>query len=300
LYPLPAQNDNGVDYAHTYLGDGNIRHGNAMLEFIIGHPYGSGHFTTRVRLYAGIPRIDIQTTLVNQDERVRYRAAFPTSIRGGKITYEIPFGAIDRPEGEFPAQNWIDTSDGDHGVTLMNLGLPGNNVVDGVMMLSLLKCTALKEGYAEVGGFKLSTPTEEGYEKGKVHVFDYALAPHGGDWRAAQAYRRGMEFNTPLIPVKPSNHDGSLAPKMSFIRLAGKHAVLSALRACPGGVVVRVYEAAGEREDQVSIQPVWPLRQATETNLLEQEDRPLSIDLAGNRLVFDLGPFEIKTFKLIF
>jgi alpha-mannosidase len=300
LYPLPEQNDPAVDFAHTYLGDGNIHQGNAMVEFTINHPYGSGHYATRVRMYAGLPRIDIQTTLVNNDERVRYRAAFPTSIRGGKITYEIPFGAIERPEGEFPAQNWIDYSSGEHGVTLLNLGLPGNNVVDGVLLLSLLKCTALKEGYAEVGGFKLSTPTEEGYEKGKTHVFDYALVPHRGGWRAVEAYRRGMEFNSPLIVQKPARQSGSLASKMSFIQWEGENVVLSAVRAVPGGMIVRVYEAKGEPALGANLIPTWPVQQAFEVNLLEKDAKSLPMDFPNNRLVFNLSPFEIKTFKFIF
>jgi alpha-mannosidase len=297
-YPLPAQNENDADYAHSYLGDGNIRQGNAMLEFVIGHPFGSGHFSTRVRIYAGLPRIDIQTTLLNNDERVRYRAAFPTSIQGGKITYEIPFGAIDRPEGELPALNWVDYSQDGHGVTLLNLGLPGNNVVDGVMLISLLKCTALKEGYAEVGGFKLSTPTEEGYEKGIPHVFDYALVPNSGGWREAEAYRRGLEFNFPLIPVKQAGHGGSLASELSFIQVSGEQVVLSAVKACPGGMVVRVYEASGQPVTGVTLETVWPLRAAWEVNLMEKEPKIAAVDTGHNRLVFDLGAFEIKTFRL--
>ena len=298
-YPLPGINDNAVDFAHTYLGDGYIRHGSAMAEFSISHPYGSGQFATRARIYAGIPRIDIQTTLLNNDERVRYRVAFPTSLREGTITYEIPFGAIQRGEGEMPAQNWIDLAEGGRGVTLLNRGLPGNNVVDGVMMLSLLKCTALKEGYAEVGGFKFSTATDEGYEKGKPHVFDYALAPHGGGWQEAQAYRRGMEFNTPLVAWKTGKHPGNLPSRQSFIRLAGENIVLSAVKACAGGMIVRVYEAEGQTGSRCGLAFAWPVQEVFEVNLLEKEAKAVNLT-EGQRVDVEMGPFEIKTFKIVF
>ncbi len=296
-YPLPGLNANAVDFAHTYLGDGNIHQGKAMIEFTISHPFGTGQYATRVRLYAGIPRIDIQTTLVNNDERVRYRVAFPTSIKQGTITHEIPFGAIERPEGEFPAQNWIDYSGEKYGLTLFNHGLPGNNVVDGVMMLSLLKCTALEGGY---GDMKLGPATQEGYEKGKTHIFDYALIPHRGDWRDAEAYRRGMEFNNPLIGWKPRKKLGSLAPKMSFIHLVGENVVLSAVKTCTGGMIVRIYEAKGERADQVVLEPAWPVKTAFEVNLIEKEEKNLPFDGQHNQLSIALGPFEIKTIKLVF
>lgn len=308
-YPLPAFNDNGADFAHNYLGDGYIRHGNAMIEFSISHPFGSGHYGTRVRLYAGLPRINFQTTLLNNDERVRYRMAFPTSLPQGKITHEIPFGAIERPQGEFPAQNWIDYSVDEHGIALLNRGLPGNNVVDGVMLLSLLKCTALKEGYGEVGGFRLGVPTEEGYEKGKTHTFEYALVTHANDWRAGQAYRRGAEFNQPLLVVKTTKKAGNLPAKMSFIKLSGENVVLSAVkmgetwgeqRESGDSMIVRFYEAEGRSAEQVVLECAWPIAKAYEVNLIEKEEKQLDFDGTTNRLTIALGPFEIKTIKILF
>ena len=301
-YPLPGFHDNQADFAHTYLGDGNIRSGNALAEFKISAPFGSGQFATRVRLYPGIPRIDIQTTLVNQDEKVRYRAAIPTSIPDGIITYEIPFGAIERPEGEFPAQNWIDYSSEERGITMLNRGLPGNNVVDGVMMLSLLKCTALEGGY---GDMKLGPVTQIGYEKGKTHVFDYALIPHGGDWRTIQAYRRGAEYNVPLIACKPGKKSGNIPPKISFIQISGTNGesnsiVLSAVKACPGGMIVRAYEAEGRQTDDISLELAWTARQAFAVNLIEKGEQAIPLENEGRRLFLTFGPFEVKTFKLIF
>jgi alpha-mannosidase len=308
-YPLPAFNANQADFAHNYHGDGNIRTGNALIEFIIGMPFGTGQFNTRVRLYAGLPRIDIQTTLVNQDEKVRYRAALPTSIQDGTITYEIPFGAIERPEGEFPAQNWIDYSKEDRGVTLLNRGLPGNNVVDGVMMLSLMKCTILEGGY---GDLKLGPITQAAYEKGKTHIFDYALIPHSGDWRSVQAYRRGAEFNVSLIPIKPGKKlskitgilPGTLPSKMNFIKISGNNEkncsiVLSSVKACPGGMIVRLYEAEG-RDENVSLEFAWKAQQAYEVNLIEKGEQLIPLESGGKRLSLKFGKFEIRTVKVIF
>jgi alpha-mannosidase len=301
-YPLPAFNTNQVDFAHSYLGDGNIRSGDAMVEFAIGMPFGTGTFATRVRLYAGLPRIDIQTTLVNQDEKVRYRAAIPTCIQGGSIAYEIPFGTIERPEGEFPAQNWIDYSAKGQGLTLLNRGLPGNNVVDGVMLLSLMKCTNLEGGY---GDLKLGPVTMAAFEKGKNHVFDYALIPHADDWRSVQAYRKGAEFNTPLIAYKPGKKAGSLPPRMSFIKILGEEGrsgsiIISSVKACPGGMIVRAYEAEGEPVKNVSLEFAWTSRQAYEVNLIEKGDQAIPLENGGKQITLSFGTFEIKTIKVIY
>jgi alpha-mannosidase len=76
-----------------------------MAEMTVRSPFGEGKIRTRVRLYAGLPRVEIDTELVNQQPFVRYRNVFPLNLCHPSITYEIPFGAITRPEGEYPAQN---------------------------------------------------------------------------------------------------------------------------------------------------------------------------------------------------
>ena len=116
----------------------------------------------------------------------------------------------------------------------------------GVMLLSLSKCTALKEGYGESGGFSKSTKTTDGYEIGVTHQFDYALVPHAGDWRESLAYRRGMEFNHPLIASKVSKHSGSLSSKQSLVTISAENVVVSAIKTGREGTVLRVYEAEGK------------------------------------------------------
>ena len=93
-----------------------------------------------VRAYARLPRVDIHTEILNEEQFVRYRVLFPTTLSVDESTHEIPFGAVTRPAGiEFPARNWVDYGDGRHGLALLNRGLPGNNVSRGTMMLSLLR-----------------------------------------------------------------------------------------------------------------------------------------------------------------
>src|SRR5262249_54805198 len=157
-----------------------------------------------------------------------------------------------------------------------------------VLLLSLLKCTALKEGYGEVGGFSKSTKTTDGYEKGVTHQFDYALAPHAGDWRDAKLYRRGMEFNRPLLPVKTGKHPGGLPQRGSLWGVCAENVVVSAVRATPQGIVVRVYEAEGRAVRGVTLRSAFTLTGAVETNLIEKEVRPIDGGPDGKSLSFDI------------
>jgi alpha-mannosidase len=300
LYPLPSETANGVSFTHLVDGDANIRTGRAHAELTIDHPWGSGYFATRVRILAGMPRVEVATTLVNNDERVRYRAAFPTSIPRGTVTHEIPFGAIERPEGEYPAQTWMDYSDpaGSRGIALLNRGLPGNNVSGGVMMLSLLKCTALKEGYGEGGGFKLGVATEQGYEKGVKHVLRYAFLPHPGDWRAAKVWQHGHGLNTPLIAVKAAPHAGSLPGRFSWVSVSDPRVVISAVKRGARGTVVRLHDMSGTEVKHARVMLGVDAQSVEETDLVERGPRPAE---GADRRSFpiSLGAFQIRTFEIL-
>jgi alpha-mannosidase len=299
-HPLPAEGDARAAFSHHYGGDGRVTNGRARMDYNVNFAFGKGFFATRIRIYAGLPRIDIHTTLINDDERVRYRMALPTTLQNGTITQEIPFGAIERPTGEFPAQNWMDYGDKKKGVAVLNRGLPGNSVENDVLMLALLKCTALKEGYGEVGGFSKSTKTTDGYEIGVPHHFDYALLPHSGDWRDADLTRRGMEFNRPLLVLKAAKQTGALPARHSLFEVSAPNVVVSAVKATAEGIVIRVYEAHGEETNTVTLRSAAEIQAAWETNLIEKEASPLAVNTAERSISFEIGKFEIKTFLLRF
>jgi len=293
----PAPQPGQAELSSDQVGDGSIRRGPVMAEFNISHPFGSGWLVSRVRLYAGLPRIDFRTEILNNDEWVRYRVLFPTTIAGGKITHEIPFGAIERPEKELPAQNWIDYGDGKYGLTLINRGLPGNNVDDGVMMLSLLRAAQLV-AYAFAGGYEPGVTSTSGQELGKRLSFDYALLPHQNTWREARAYRAGLEFNNPLIARKATPHPGELPGHWGLLEISLDNVVLSAVKPGEdGSMVVRVYETEGQPVRGAELKVTPGLLAAEEANLLENAQGELDVK-DGKALRFALGPFEIKTFKL--
>ena len=294
LAPRPAYTLWSSDFVG---GSGATTSGPVFSEFHVRHPFGKNQFATNVRVYNGLRRIDINTELVNQEEFVRYRAVFPANITDGTLMEEIPFGAIERPpRQEFPAQNWIDYSNGAHGLSLINQGLPGNNVVDGKLMLSLMRSTKLIS-YGFIGGYEPGVGSDTGLGLGAKYSLNYALVPHTGDWRSAAPWRAGMEFDNPLIVRTAAAHAGDLPAKWGLVELSGEDVVTSALKPGPNGtVVLRVYEAVGRANK--GVRAMWGDRisQVHEANLIE--DAGESIAAGGNGFTFDLQPYEIKNFTL--
>jgi alpha-mannosidase len=294
LLPRPAYTQWSND---SVGGSGATNSGPVFSEFHITHPFGKNQFGTRVRLYHGLRRIDISTSLVNQEEFVRYRAVFPTTIRNGTTMEEIPFGAIERPQRqEFPAQNWIDYGDGAHGLSLINQGLPGNNVADDKLMLSLMRSARLIS-YGFIGGYEPGVGSDTGLGIGRKYTLNYALVPHSGDWRSATPWRTGLEFNNPLIAQTVAPHPGELPSKWGLLEVSNEDAVTSALKPGKDGtVIVRIYEAAGKPSHAVRATWHAAISQVHEANLIEDTGAPVNAQV--DSFIFDLKPYEIKTFKL--
>jgi alpha-mannosidase len=297
--PLNVPRPGQAQFSNEERGtnSGVVVHGPVFSESQVTHPFGSNTFSTSVRLYHDIQRVDFATKILNKDAFVRYRLLVPTSLQRGRNFQEIPFGAIERPRNqEFPAQNWIDYSDSGHGLTLLNRGLPGNNIADGTLMLSLMRSSRI-QSYGIGGGFE-GQGSDSGLELGKELTFQYALVPHAGDWREARAYRAGLEFNNPLLVHKAASHEGVLPGKWGLVEISPANVVMSALKpATDGTAVLRVYEASGKVTTGATLKVFARIKSAQAANLMGDSGDELKVQ--NNTVRFDLHPFEIKTFKLL-
>jgi alpha-mannosidase len=281
-------------------GHCNIVEGDVCTEFIFTQKLEAYDFVSHVRLYAGLPRVEIESHLTNRLKNVRYRAIFPANIRGGAITQEIPFGSLERPQGEYPAIGWSDYSAKGKGLAVLNAGLPGNAVSQDKMLLSLMKCTGFVS-YGAVGGFDPSNSSNGGHEIGKPHTFRYALVPHEGDWRQPGLHRQARELEHPLIVKKSSCHSGDLPAYRSFLEIDNSQAAASAFMAQGDGFLLRVYEATGKEAKAVNAIFALPVACAAETDMLGrpmEQGGPVAVD--GACLKFDLKPFEVRTFRITF
>ena len=103
----------------------------------------------RLHVYDSMPRIDFHTEVDWHETHTLLKAAFPVAVNASRATYEIQFGAIDRPthrntswdqaQFEVCAQKWADLSEGDYGVSLLNDCKYGYDAEGSVMRISLLR-----------------------------------------------------------------------------------------------------------------------------------------------------------------
>lgn len=138
-------------------------------------------------------------------------------------------------------------------------------------------------------------PSQGAFEEGVPHSFEYSLVPYT---QRSFSYltRKGLEFNTPFVDLALDSVKGDIPLETSFFRTKPDNIVLSSLRKIEDGIVLRVYEAKGER-CQGQIEFFRKLKNAERTDLLGRSGKKMRIS-NGNTLEFTLLPYQIRTFKV--
>jgi alpha-mannosidase len=267
--------------------------GSVRATIRVTRTWQNSKFVQDIKLYAGIDRVDIANDIDWHETHVLLKAAFPLTATSAEATYEIPYGAIERPttrknsweaaKFEVPAMRWADLGDGTHGFSIINESKYGYDAKGNVLRISLLRSPVWPDPDADRGH----------------HHFSYSLYPHAGDWKQALTVRRGYEFNYKLKAMQVVAHDGSLPSRHSFVDVKQENVVLTALKKAEDSdaLLLRFYEWAGRSGDvQISI-PAGAAC-ATLTNLMEQpQGAPLPVS-SDDQISVPIHPFEIVSVRV--
>ena len=249
-------------------------------------------------VYAGAPRVDVNTVVDWHEQHVLLKAAFPVNVHSDKATFEIPYGTIERPttrntpeeQGMFevPALRWGDLSNETQGFSLLNASKYGYDAKDNVIRLSLLRSP------------QMPAPDNRIADQG-LHEFTYSLFAHSGGWRAGGTMRQGYELNYPLIASVAQTHAGSWPAKQSLARIDEGNAILTVMKKAEDtdGVIFRFYEFEGKAGD-VRLELPRKAASAVETDLMEKRGKALAIAPSGREVVVPTGAYEIKTVEVTF
>ncbi|MBR3954213.1 MAG: alpha-mannosidase [Clostridia bacterium] len=247
-----------------------------------------------IRLHDTDRFIQFDTFADWQETEKTLKAAFDLNIRSTRATYEIAHGHIERPthmntsydraKFENCAHKWVDLSEGDYGVSLLNDCKYGHDIENSLLRLTLLRSPNCPDRTADKG----------------QHEFSYRLYPHTGTWQEAQTVVQANIFNTPLCCVKLHNNTNKALPsEYSFIHIDRTNLVLDAVKTAEdgNGYILRVYEAHGTR-GKAEINLGFDFKSVTECNLCEEDEKELA--KPENSFTFRYSPNEVKTFRITF
>jgi alpha-mannosidase len=276
------------------VGPGRLRvdeRGPIRASLRLEQPIGDSLLVQRISLLAGSRAIRFETRVRWVERQRLLKVAFPVNIRAAEATYDIAFGNMKRPAHrndsyaaarfEVPAHQWMDLSQPDYGVSLMNDCKYGHEANGRLMRLTLLK-----------------GPTKPDPESDKeTHEFIYVLYPHAGSWREARTNEAAMELNSPLVARPVAKAPARAAH--SFLRCDAPGLALEAVKLAEDGrgLIVRLVERLGGRTaGRIALDR--PIRRAWTCNLMEENEGRLAVE--DGSVALAAGPYEILTLRLAF
>ena len=261
--------------------------------------FGSSRIEQRLVLRAGSARLDIVSDVAwHESERV-LKVAMPIDVHAREAACEIQFGHVMRPthastnwdaaKFEVCAHRWIDVSEPDYGVALLNDAKYGHDIQRGALRLTLLRAPGFPDPDADRG----------------QHHFTYSLYPHLGDLARSDVVAEAARLNQPLVAVRGRSTElaaGEPLGTVAAVTSSNASVVVTALKLAEDGsgdVIVRAYESRGARAAAV-ITTAFETAAVTVCDFLEDPlaDEAAAAWLDGEDIVVDLRPFQIITLRI--
>ena len=219
------------------------------------------------------------------------RASFPLAVRAAEATYDVQFGSVRRPthrntswdlaKFEVCGQKWVDLSQGDYGVALLNDCKYGHAVEPSAISLNLLRSPSHPDPVADQA----------------THEFTYAVYPHPGGAQTSGVGRAGYELNVPVVAMLATQHEGTRPAAASLFQVDAANVVIETVKLAEegDGVIVRAYESQG-MATRTCLYCAFPIAGSWEGDLMEEHAREIAGDAVG--VALDFAPFEIRTVRL--
>ncbi|HSL75366.1 MAG TPA: glycoside hydrolase family 38 C-terminal domain-containing protein, partial [Candidatus Limnocylindrales bacterium] len=243
--------------------------------------YGGSRCTIDFILGANSRSIEMRVILDWREKSHLAKVRFATSIAADDAWFEVPYGAIRRPASgdEEPGQRWVDLAgpipetEGVFGLSVLNDSKYAFDVHDGEIGITAVRSPI----YAHHEPMTPKPGVRYQFQDLGVQRFTLSLLPHRGTWADARLTRAATELNQRSTVLLESGHSGRLPDTASHAAVEPDNLVLGAVKLAEDGegLVVRVVETSGRAARGVVDLPLWQ-----------------------RRFEVDIGPFEIRTFRI--
>jgi alpha-mannosidase len=245
-----------------------------------------------ISLAAGARQVEFDTFIDWQERQTVLKAQFPFDLNTSDIRSEIQFGHVkrsthrntswDKARFEASMHRWIDLSEADFGVALLNDCKYAYDCLEQSVRLTLVRGSTFPDPQADIG----------------EHRLRYALLVHDGVADLADVQRAAERFNNPVAVVGSLKHAASPTSEFasfSFASVDQSNVTLETVKKAEksDAVVLRIFEHANIRAD-ATITFGIPVKSARIVNLMEDGDTS-PLELKDNGVTLALRPFEIAT-----
>ena len=246
-------------------------------------------------LQMGAKQVEFDTFVDWQERESLLKTSFPLDLNTTDLRSEIQFGHVkrnthsntswDQAQYEASMHRWVDMSEADFGVALLNDSKYGYDAVEQTVRLTLLRGSIFPDPQADLG----------------EHSFRYALKIHNGIADMAQVVLAAERFNNPIAVVGDTSPSASIAAMaqevFSFATVDVDNVTLETLKKAENDddLIVRIFEHANVRV-KATIHFGLPIESICVVNLMEEGEQLVSME--NNTISLNLRPFEIVTLKI--
>lgn len=253
--------------------------------------FGKSVLTQDITIYSDTERIDFITHADWHEDMRMLKAAFFLKVRASRATYEIQFGAVERPTHrnteydairfEGSAHKWADLSQGDFGLSILSDSKYGYDILDDRMRITLLRA-----------------PVEPDYKADRgEHDFIYSLYPHADSWDNGGTVKEGFALNVPA-DLCEAEGSGNAVPA-SFVAVEHPSVVLDTFKKAEDGkgYILRLYESCG-KGGEVKLQFAKALKSVTAVSMMEENEGAVAFE--GAAFTFETTPYCIHSYRIEF
>ena len=252
-------------------------------------------FVQYIRMNAVNDRVECVNEVDWQTYERMLKVYVPFSFSNANDTYDISLGTISRgirtsDEYEVCGHQWADHS--------------GSANRYGVSILSDCKYGWDKPSASSLRLTLLRTPSCKNYSHQAnmdlgPNRFTYALLPHEGGW-SEQTQMQAGQLNQPLIAFVAPKHSGLIGRRVAFVSLNTNKVAVKVLKKAEDTdeFIVRVYEWAGEDQQDVRLSFPLPISSAREVNGIEEDIPNGQCEIVDGQLSFNIGRYQPKTFAI--
>lgn len=261
----------------------------------IRRKYVNSEITQIISLAENAQQIEFDTFVNWQERQTLLKALFPFDMNTYEVRSEIQFGHVcrathrntswDRARFEASMQRWVDISEPDFGVALLNDCKYGYDALDQMVRLTFLNGSLFPDPKADIG----------------EHSFKYALKIHAGISDIGDVVVAAEKFNNPISVLWNAESISETVLDMpedfSFAEVDTANVTLETVKMAEdgNGLIVRVFEHSNRRVN-AKISFGIPVVSVEIVNLMENGASPVNVE--ENSVNLSLKPFEIITLRI--
>lgn len=234
--------------------------------------------------------LDLQVVFDNHARDHRLRMIFSSDVKTDVSHASAQFDVVSHPvhvvpvpaeawvedaPTTFPQKDWVDVSDGERGLCLINRGLPEYEVLETPrreVAITLLRAvshlgagTGLMSAAAGAGP-NIATPEAQIQRR---LTYSLAVLPHRGTWESEEVWREAMKHNNPprafstgMVKNRTGSKQGNGPGSRSYLAVEGRNVILSSIKKAEQGdaLILRLYNPSDALAQAIISLPFCPAR----------------------------------------